>query len=511
MNLFASLLDRGQESHPAMSQTAVSKPVLPSGPRVPRLRLLPILMSAVVILLMLGACSPISPDPEQAATTEPAPEETVDETVDETDAAPSALSALPGTATDETYRGLPVGFTEDGRLFRGDLDAPLVMIEFSDFQCPFCNRYFVQTEPALDEAYVRTGDLLVIFHDFPLEQLHPIAPLAHEALLCVGEQGSATTAWELRGELFRSTSEWGNMSDPTPVFSRLADEIGADVDAFDACMDDGTYGEEVAARVEHAVAQGFSGTPSFQFVRRNDGGIFQLVGAQPFDEFSGLIDALLAGQTPQTAQPDTQPPEDEGPPFWATREGLQPDPDRPGYTLSGDIYRGNPDAAVAVIEFSDFQCPFCRRHVEETQPTLDELYVDTGEVMWVFKHFPLNIHPQAPMAGAAAECAADQDLFWEMHHLLFETVEQWAVNDPAAALLTIAQELDGLEMSAFEACMAGDEALARVESDMEDGAPYVRGTPTFIVLHNDEGSIIPGALPLETFVEVMDEVLAEAQ
>ena len=87
--------------------------------------------------------------------------------------------------------------------------------------------------------------------------------------------------------------------------------------------------------------------------------------------------------------------------------------------MAGDEYRGNTDAKVTVIEFSDFQCPFCKQHVEETQPALDEEFVDSGKVMWVFKHFPLSIHPQAPAAGAAAECAADQGKFWEMHELLF--------------------------------------------------------------------------------------------
>lgn len=474
---------------------------------------------ALVLVVAIAGCSPVvapldvaDTDVAETEVTEPPVLEPDVEADVEVDAGPDAttLAGLVGESTGETYRGLPVGFTADGRMFRGDPDAALVMIEYSDFQCPFCNRYFVQTEPALDEAFVRSGDVMVVFHDFPLAQLHPLALQAHAALLCVADQGSAATAWQMRGELFRSVNEWGSSANPAAVYVRLAEEVGSDADAVADCLAAGTFDDEVQARVAAAMGQGFSGTPSFQFVRRDDAGVFQLIGAQPYDSFAELMELLLAGESPQMAQAESGPPADDSPPFWATPQGLVPDPDRPGYNVAGDIYRGNPDARVAVIEFSDFQCPFCRRHIEDTQPTLDELYVDTGEVLWVFKHFPLNIHPQAPLAGAAAECAADQGLFWEMHHLLFETVSRWAVSDHQTALLEIANELP-LDQAVFEACLTGGEALARVESDLADGAPFVRGTPTFIVLYNGQGNIIPGALPLETFIEVMDEILAEAQ
>ena len=93
-----------------------------------------------------------------------------------------------------------------------------------------------------------------------------------------------------------------------------------------------------------------------------------------------MLDTLLAGETPQTAQQPDQP--EPGIPFWATADGWAPDPDRPGYNMAGDQYRGSLDAPLTVIEFSDFQCPYCRRHTLETQPTLDEAYVDSGKVLW---------------------------------------------------------------------------------------------------------------------------------
>jgi protein-disulfide isomerase len=291
--------------------------------------------------------------------------------------------------------------------------------------------------------------------------------------------------------------------------ARLAQEVGADLDAYQECMEAGEAYATVEARVQEAFSLGFGGTPSFQFQRVEDGGSFQLVGAQPFDEFSNLISALLAGETPGQAQAG-EPAEPEGAPFWATAEGLAPDPERPGRNVAGNLYRGNPDAPVVVVEYTDYQCPFCRRHVEQTQPTLDEQFVDTGRIMWVYKHFPLNIHPQAPAAGVAAECAAEQGEFWEMHHLLFGSVDSWSISDPNPVFLDLAADLE-LDVDQFNSCLNEPEMAARVQGDLADGAPFVRGTPTFIVLFNGQGSIIPGALPVDRFSSVLEEILAEAQ
>ncbi len=413
--------------------------------------------------------------------------------------------ALP---SNETYKGLPVGFTEEGFPYRGEPDAPIVMIEYSDYGCPFCNRHFVQTEPAVDESYVRTGRVRVVFHDFPLESLHPNAPAAHEASLCVATQGSAAIYWNLHAELFRSVEEWQALPDPLPVFARLAEETGVDVDAYEACMASHEMQGIVQDRVDAAVARGFSATPSFQVVRGTDAAIFEVIGAQPYEQFAGIVDAALAGEMPVAAAPETEQPQ-EGIPFWATAEGWQPDPEHPGYNIAGDQYRGDVNAPLTVIEFSDFQCPFCQRHNAETQPILDEKYVDSGKVLWVYKHFPLNIHPQAPAAGVAAECAAEQGMFWEMHAALFDSTAEWSIEEPTPVFESLATEV-GLDSDAFAACLADPEIAARVDSDMAAGQQFVQGTPTFIIVHGDQGSIIPGALPEARFSEVLDEELAAA-
>jgi protein-disulfide isomerase len=481
-------------------------------------------IGTLFIVVLLGACTlPITPPTastennseqsstptkvpnEEAATTAPSASEAISPTQDTATTAAGAASANNGAT--ETYKGIPVGFTDEGFPYRGSLDAPITMYEYSDYQCPFCSRYFVQTEPALDESYVRSGQVRVVFRDFPLVELHPNAPPAHVAALCVADQGAALY-WAIHARLFQTQSEWNQLPDPATYFADLATEVGADSTQYQACVESGEKEPIVEARVAEAQAKGFSGTPSFQFMRDATTETFDLVGAQPYDQFAGMIDTLVAGGTPQT-EAQAQPQGDNEIPLWATADGLKPDPDRPGLTMAGDFYRGNPDAKVVIIEFSDFQCPFCRKHTLETQPTLDEQFVATDQVLWVFKHFPLTIHPQAPAAGVASECAADQGKFWEMHHLLFDTLQSWSISDPTPVFVELAQQL-ALDVDQFTTCLGDATVAQRVQDDLAAGTPFVRGTPTFIVLYNGQGSIIPGALPAERFTTVIQEVLTGA-
>jgi len=469
---------------------------------------------AIAVLLLfvviLAACVAQTVTAPGAATTDAAAPTPTTVPVDDPTPASTSLSGGAALPSDETYKGLPVGFTEEGLLYRGAPDAPIVMVEYSDFQCPFCSRYFVQTEPSIDESFVRTGQVRVVFHDLPLVSLHPQAPGAHTASLCVAEQGSAARYWDMHAELFRSVEEWAGNPDPLPIFARLAEQVGAEMTAYQACMDAGELTPLVDARVNEGMDRGVTGTPTFQFIRAEDEAAFLLVGAQPYEQFETMVTTLLAGGTPAVAQEAAPQPEEQGIPFWATAEGLAPDPDRPGYTVAGDEVRGSEDAPLTIIEYTDFQCPYCKRHMDETQPTLDEQYVDTGKVRWVFKHFPLNIHPQAPAAGVAAECASEQGQFWEMHHKLFAAPGDWSINDPNPIFAGYAEEL-GLDATAYRACLEDPAMAARVQSDLDDGAPYVQGTPTFIILRGQEGSIVPGALPVDSFVQILDEELAAAQ
>ncbi len=249
------------------------------------------------------------------------------------------------------------------------------------------------------DQYVRTGKVKLVFRDFPLVSLHPTAPKGHVAALCVGEQ-SAAKYWVMHDALFQRQQEWNRLPDPSEFLTGVANELGADMAALEACIAKGDKQAIVDRSVQEGQALGYNGTPSFRFASTKDEATYNLVGAQPVARFARLADPLIAGEKPPE-EPKPKPPEL---PQWAKPEGLAPDPARPGYNIAGDAYKGDTEADLVVVEFSDFQCPSCRRHALENQPLIDAELVKTGKVLWVNKHFPLRIHPYAALAAVAAEC-----------------------------------------------------------------------------------------------------------
>jgi protein-disulfide isomerase len=165
-----------------------------------------------------------------------------------------------------------------------------------------------------------------------------------------------------------------------------------------------------------------------------------------------------------------------------------------------------------LIEFEDFQCPACQRHALGTQPELDKRFVETGQVRWVVKHFPLGIHPRAAVAAAAAQCAGDQSKFWPMHRALFERMEQWvAADEPAVVLASIATEL-GLEKTRFITCLGSRQALEPALRDLYDGQSLgVRSVPSFVMFHGGAPLVLVGTRSLDQFAAVMQRLVDNAK
>ncbi len=400
---------------------------------------------------------------------------------------------------------MAMGFTAEGHPYLGDPKAPVIVEEYSDYLCPFCGRHFRDTLPALLEKYVGAGQVQYVFRDFPLATLHPTAARGHEAALCAAEQG-APLYWKMHDALFEAQKEWSRLPDPAGSLRERAERIGADLKAYDSCLASGRKKAAVDEGIAAGTALGFSGTPSFRVVRRATGEAYTLVGAQPVAAFDEYLGAVLAGKEPP------KPPEPPKPelPSWAKPEGLAPDPARPGLTMAGDPYRGQPDAPVTIVEFSDFQCPSCRRHALETQPLLDKKFVETGKVRWVFKHRPLREHAWATAAAATAECAAEQGQFWAMHHLLYEKQAQWATAEADKALPRLAKELK-LDGKRFAVCFNGRQALERVVRDLYDAERVAPATPTFVLISGEKLGVLRGASPADRFASAIEKQLAEPQ
>ena len=166
---------------------------------------------------------------------------------------------------------------------------------------------------------------------------------------------------------------------------------------------------------------------------------------------------------------------------------------------------GSDDAPVRIVEFSDFECPFCARFHEGTLPLLKERYIDTGLVHFSYRHLPLEfIHASARGAAIASECAAQQQQFWPYHDVLFEDISRWS-GGGEPALVAIAAEI-GLNESAFSACIKDDsgELGDIVDRDLAAAeSAGISGTPSFSV----NGQVISGAQPFAAFASIIDAEL----
>lgn len=170
---------------------------------------------------------------------------------------------------------------------------------------------------------------------------------------------------------------------------------------------------------------------------------------------------------------------------------------------------GDPDAPVTIVEFSDFECPFCARFYHETLPLLKQNYIDTGVVKMVYRDFPIDsIHPNARLAHTAAECADEQGMFWPYHDILFERQPEWSgagAGDAAAAMDAYAEELS-LDAGAFGGCLDDPAVGAEIDADRIQGRQYgTTGTPSFYIGNDQSGyAHVGGAKPFESFVQAIN-------
>jgi protein-disulfide isomerase len=407
---------------------------------------------------------------------------------------PSAEALVPTPAVFDFETGT------DNVFALGDPDAPVTVVEFTDYQCPYCLRYTQETWPALKERYVDTGRVYYVFKDFPLTSIHPEAPKAHEAAHCAADLGGNQVYWEMHDKLFEGQEEWAGNVQYVAVFKRYAGELGLDQAAFDACLDSGKSAAAVQANQDEGLGLGVNGTPTF-FVNG-----YPFSGAYPIEFFDQAVplaenNQLRAAIAEAIARAQEQQEQQEQP-----RPTMAP-ADVP---LGDAPFKGDPDAPITIVEYSDYQCPFCARHFQATLPQLLDNYIATGKVRYVFKDFPLtSIHPQAVKAAEAARCAratGGDEAYWQMHDRLFADQEAWSGNSGhIATFKNYAGDL-GLDQAAFDECLDSGRYTAAVEADFQEGAGFgVSGTPAFFI----NGQPLSGAQPYDVFEQMIESMLAE--
>jgi protein-disulfide isomerase len=188
-----------------------------------------------------------------------------------------------------------------------------------------------------------------------------------------------------------------------------------------------------------------------------------------------------------------------------------PSPQNVKVSVDDDPIKGDPKAPVTIIEFSDFQCPFCKRFYDQVLPSLDKEYISTGKVRLVFRDYPLEFHKNALPAAIAANCAQEQGKYWEVHDFLFENPDKL----DTANILSSTDQLN-LNREKFEKCLNDKTKETEINKDFQEGQLYgVRGTPSFFIGKTEDdqnemtGVYIRGAQPFQAFKAEIDKLLAQ--
>lgn len=185
----------------------------------------------------------------------------------------------------------PISVSMDDDPIRGDQDAPITIVEFSDFQCPYCARFQIQTLPLILEQYVDTGKVKFVFRDFPIQNSHPNAMPAAVASECAHEQDKY---WQYHDALFENQGVWNKveLTSAITIFKEFATKLDLNQDQFDSCLDSGKYIKEISNDLKDGKSYGVTGTPGF-FIGNEEIGFVKINGAQPFEAFKSIIDSQL--------------------------------------------------------------------------------------------------------------------------------------------------------------------------------------------------------------------------
>jgi len=429
------------------------------------------LRSSLLVLAavaLVAGCDKAAPTPPGAGT--PAP-----------NTAPSGAKP----AGDQNVFKVPL----DDSAQRGSKAALVTLVEFSDYQCPFCSRAHA-TVQQLEKDY---GEKLrVVMKQNPLP-FHNRAKPAAAAVLSAGEQGKF---WEMHDKLFANQKALEDAD-----LEKYATELGLDVAKFKASLADAKWNAVYDRDQALARKLGANGTPAF-FIN----GKF-LSGAQPIDNFKRIIDEEMKKAEALVA---SGVPADQvyGKTIEKGLEAAPAAPARPAAAAAaakkidipaGAPSKGSPTAKVTIVEWSDFECPFCSRGAG-VMKEVEKAY--GNDVRIVFRNQPLPFHPRAKPSAEASMAAHEQGKFWEMHDKLFS--DRTKLSD--ADIERYAEEI-GLDMGKFRDAMSSHKFAAQVEQDSKDGTMVgASGTPAFFV----NGRSIVGAQPFDRFKSMIDEEMKKA-
>ncbi len=172
----------------------------------------------------------------------------------------------------------------------GNPDAPIVIVEYSDTECPFCKTFHTTMNRIMDE-YGKDGKVAWVYRHFPLDQIHPKADKEAEATECAFAQGGNDMFWKYINRIFEVTPSNNNLD--LAQLPKIAEELGLDKAKFESCLSSGTYASKVESQFQSGITAGVQGTPNSFIITKKDGKTYSLEGAQPYATVKSVIDAAL--------------------------------------------------------------------------------------------------------------------------------------------------------------------------------------------------------------------------
>lgn len=370
---------------------------------------------------------------------------------------------------------------------RGNADAPVTIVMFSDFECPYCRDGYLNLRE-LERRYA--GRVRIAYKAFPLD-FHSAALPTAIAARTAQAQGKF---WEFHDRLYAQ-----GQVDLDRIFD-YARDAGIDPKLLARDLDSLEFGPEVRRDMRQARRLGVSSTPTFFINGR------QMAGAQPIDEMSVVVDEELAlaqgwaeqGIAPADIYAHATKDGYAAVEYTGRRRGLDPD-SVAVVPIGKSPVLGPGDAPVTIVSFNDFECPFCARG-HGVIARLRARYGDKIRV--VYKSNPLPFHSHAFVAARAAMAAAAQDRFWQYHDALYATGAKF----DEAKLVEIAKDV-GLDVKRFKRDLASASFDGAIDDDLALGAMLgVTGTPAYFV----NGRPVEGALPELHFRLIVEEELERA-
>jgi len=375
---------------------------------------------------------------------------------------------------------------------KGDPEAKVTIVEFSDFQCPYCGRV-MDALRQVERTYGK--DVRIAFKHNPLP-MHPDAPYAARAAIAAGNQGKF---WEMHDKLFEANVSGARDGLKPDKIEKMAKDIGLDIAKFNADTKSSEATDIITSDQAQARSLASYGTPAFYVNGAKIG------GAVPFETFKTVIDAQLKRANQAVANGASRKDLYEN----LTKDGQLAPPAAPAQAPPPAQVRavdpgdgpaiGPKHAKVTIVEWSDFQCPFCSR-VEPTLKQIQETYKDDVRIVW--RNEPLPFHPNALPAAKAAMAAAKQGKFWQMHERMF--AHQPELSD--AKYEEWAREI-GVDVARWKADKESPAIAEAIQRDNNYGQQVgANGTPSFFI----NGKYLAGALPFDSFKTIIDEQIAKA-